>query len=111
VRSFGAQLVTDHTAANEKATKIANSIGVTPYRAEQETTGCLRQVVEGLGREGRPRFATAMVKDRKKDIREFEREAKKSNEPAAKFARETAPKLRKHLEMAGSLAKGKMASH
>ena len=30
VRSFGQQLVTDHTAANRSATSVANKLGVTP---------------------------------------------------------------------------------
>ena len=55
-------------------------------------------------------FAKAMVEDHKNDIREFEKEAKKKNDPAADFANETLPTLRKHLEMAQSLASGKSAS-
>src|SRR5215211_7516284 len=30
VKSFGQQLVTDHTAANQRATSLASQIGVTP---------------------------------------------------------------------------------
>jgi putative membrane protein len=55
-------------------------------------------------------FAKAMVDDHKNDIREFEKEAKKKNDPAAEFANQTLPTLRKHLEMAQSLATGKSAS-
>jgi len=56
-------------------------------------------------------FVKAMVEDHKKDIRDFEKEAQKKNDPAAEFANETLPTLRKHLEMAQSLASGKSASH
>ena len=51
-----------------------------------------------------------MVEDHKKDIREFETETKKKNDPVAEFANETLPTLRKHPEMAQSLASGKSAS-
>jgi putative membrane protein len=52
-----------------------------------------------------------MVQDHKKDISEFEKEAKKKNDPAASFANETLPTLRKHLETAQSLTKEHTASH
>ena len=55
-------------------------------------------------------FAKMMVEDHKKDIREFETEAKKKTDPVAEFANETLPTLRKHLEMAQSLASGESAS-
>jgi putative membrane protein len=55
-------------------------------------------------------FAKMMVEDHKKDIRKFETEAKKKNDPVAGFANETLPTLRKRLEMAQSLASGKSAS-
>jgi putative membrane protein len=55
-------------------------------------------------------FAKMMVEDHKKDIRGFETEAKKKNDPVAEFANETLPTLRKHPEMAQSLANGRSAS-
>jgi putative membrane protein len=44
-----------------------------------------------------------MVADHKKDISEFQKEAKK-NDAAGSFAKETLPTLQKHLEAALSLA-------
>jgi hypothetical protein len=52
-------------------------------------------------------FAQAMVDDHNNEIRKFEKQAKKKNDPAADFANETLPTLRKHLEMAQSLPVGK----
>jgi putative membrane protein len=89
VRSFGAQLVANHTAANEKAAKIANSIGVTPPTASNKKQQAVYDKLSKLS--GDRRFAKAMVKDHKKDIREFEKEAKKKNDPAADFANEYRP--------------------
>jgi hypothetical protein len=39
-----------------------------------------------------------------KDIAEYEKEAKSPNPPVAQYAGETLPTLRKHLELAQSLA-------
>jgi putative membrane protein len=112
VRSFGSQLVSDHTAANRKAISVAQSMGVTP---PSEPTSKQKTVYDRLsklsGDNFDREFAKAMVEDHKKDVREFEKEAQKKNDPAAGFANETLPTLRKHLEMAQSLASGKPVSH
>jgi putative membrane protein len=50
-----------------------------------------------------------MVDDHKKDIREFEKESKSSNQQVAEFAKDTLPTLHEHLEAAQSLAKAKAA--
>jgi len=50
-------------------------------------------------------FAKEMVADHKKDIKEYEKEAKK-NDAAGAYAKETLPTLHKHLETAQSLSGG-----
>jgi hypothetical protein len=47
-------------------------------------------------------FATHMVSDHKKDIKEYEKAAKKKD-AAGSYATETLPPLRKHLDTAQSL--------
>jgi len=111
VRSFGAQLVSDHTVANDKAMSVAQSIGVSPPSEPNKKQKTVYDRLSKLSGENFDReFAKAMVEDHKSDIREFEKEAKKKNDPAAEFASQTLPTLRKHLEMAQSLASGKSAS-
>jgi len=111
VRSFGAQLVSDHTAANDKAMSVAQSMGVSPPSEPNKKQKTVYDRLSKLSGENFDReFAKAMVDDHKNDIREFEKEAKKKNDPAAEFANQTLPTLRKHLEMAQSLASGKSAS-
>ena len=51
-----------------------------------------------------------MVDDHKKDIKEFEKEAKSQNQQVATFAKDTLPTLHKHLDTAEALAKAKTAS-
>jgi putative membrane protein len=111
VRSFGSMLVSDHSAANEKAMSVAQSIGVSPPSEPSKKQKAVYDRLSKLSGESFDHeFAKAMVEDHKNDIREFEKEAKKKNDPAAEFANETLPTLRKHLEMAQSLASGKSAS-
>ena len=111
VRSFGAQLVSDHTAANDKAMSVAQSMGVSPPNEPNKKQKAVYDRLSKLSGDNFDReFAKAMVDDHKNDIREFEKEAKKKNDPAAEFANQSLPTLRKHLEMAQSLASGKSAS-
>jgi putative membrane protein len=51
-------------------------------------------------------FAKHMVADHKKDIRDYEKQAKK-NDAAGQYAQQALPTLRKHLETAQSLGKGR----
>jgi putative membrane protein len=112
VRSFGAMLVKDHGAANEKATALANSTGVTPPTEPNRKQKAVYDKLSKLTADRFDReFTKEMVADHKRDIAAFEKQAKKQNDPAAAFASETLPTLRKHLEMAQGLASGKTASH
>jgi putative membrane protein len=104
VRSFGQMLQRDHTDANQKAMTVAKDVGVTPpnepnakQKAEYDRMSKL------TGARFDSEFAKMMVADHKKDISEFQKEAKKNDE-AGKFANETLPTLQKHLQTAQSLA-------
>jgi putative membrane protein len=104
VRSFGQMLQRDHTDANQKAMTVAKDVGVTPpnepnakQKAEYDRMSKL------TGARFDSEFARMMVADHKKDISEFQKEAKKNDE-AGKFANETLPTLQKHLQTAQSLA-------
>jgi|SRR5215470_10657729 len=111
VRSFGEMLVKDHTDANQKATSLAGSLGVTP---PTEPTRKQKAIYDRLAKLSGDKFdrafVKAMVEDHKADIREFEKEAKQPNDPAVAFANESLPVLKKHLSTAQSLARGKSAA-
>ncbi len=108
VKSFGQMLVTDHGQANQKATSVAGSMGVTPPSEPNKKQKAVYDKLSKLSADKFDRaFAREMVKDHKKDIRAFEKEAKRKNSAAAAFANETLPTLKKHLDMAQSLAKAK----
>jgi putative membrane protein len=109
VRLFGQMLVTDHTAANEKAKSLAQTQGVTPPTlpkpdAKKEFDRLSKLNGEAFDKE----FAKHMVADHKKDIAEFEAQAK-STDDVASFAKDTLPTLQNHLQTAQSLTSGKSA--
>jgi putative membrane protein len=104
VKRFGEKLVSDHGANLETAKSVARSIGVTPPTAPNATQKATYDRLNRLsGSEFDRKFAQHMVQDHKKDIKEFQRESKKSG-TIADFARQTAPKLQQHLRIAESLA-------
>jgi len=109
VRSFGQMLAQDHTAANEKAMALAKSQGVTlPTEAKPEAQKELDRLSKLNGKAFYENFAKYMVADHKKDIAEFEAQAKGSDDVAT-FAKDTLPTLQKHLQTAQSLKEGKSA--
>jgi putative membrane protein len=105
VKSFGQMLATDHGQANQKAIQVASQIAVAP---PTEPNAKQKKVYDKLsklsGDQFDRTFASEMVKDHKKDIKEFEKAAKTGSGPAPTFANETLPTLRKHLETAQALA-------
>jgi len=109
VRSFGQMLVQDHTAANDKALQLAKSHNLSaPTEPKPEAKKTYDKLSKLTGQAFDTEFAKAMVEDHKKDLKEFEQQAKGSDD-IANFAREAVPTLKKHLETAQSLTSGKSA--
>jgi len=107
VRSFGQMLEKNHADANQKATAAANQLGMNPPtgpNAKQKSSYDRMSKLSGAKFD--EAFAKDMVADHRKDIREYEREAKK-NDAAGTYAKEALPTLRKHLETAESLTGGR----
>jgi putative membrane protein len=111
VKSFGQMLATDHSDANQKATAVANQIGVTPPTEPNAKQKALYDKMSKLsGATFDREFAKAMVQDHKQDIQKFQQEAKKQNDPVGDFASQTLPTLQKHLQAAESLTNNKSTS-
>lgn len=103
VRSFGQMLQKDHADANQKATAAANAVGVTPPtepNAKQKAE--YNRMSKLTGARFDNEFAKMMVADHKKDISDYEKEAKQ-NDTVGNYAKETLPTLQKHLQTAQSL--------
>jgi len=104
VRQFGTVLEEDHSKANQQAMTAASSMGVTPPAAPTPKQQAEYQKLASLsGTEFDKAFVKAMVKDHKKDIAEYKKEAKGTNSPAASYAQEILPDLHKHLQLAETL--------
>lgn len=100
VKKFGQMLVTDHTAANEKAIAAAKAMGVTPPEGSsvmEKGTYLKLKVLSGDTFD--KSFASSMVSDHKADIEDFQKEASKTD-PAGQFAKDALPTLQKHLQEA-----------
>ena len=104
VRHFGTVLEQDHSAANSQAMSAASAMGVTPPAEPSLTERAEYRLLAALsGSKFDKAFVKAEVKDHKKDIAEYEKEAKAGNSQAASYAQQSLPTLRKHLQLAESL--------
>jgi putative membrane protein len=100
VRSFGAMLVKDHEAANQKAIQVARSMGVMPpTEPGPEQKRVSDELSKLTGAEFDKRISEVMVGDHEKDITEYEKAAK-INDAAGAYAKATLPTLRMHLDHA-----------
>ena len=103
VRAFGQMLEKDHSDANQKATGVANSVSMTaPTAPNKKQKADYDKISKLSGAKFDKEFAAHMVADHKKDIKEYEKAAKKQD-AVGNYAKETLPTLRKHLETAQSL--------
>ena len=110
VRSFGQMLEKDHSDANKKAVDVANSLGMTPpTEPSKKQKADYDKMSKMSGTQFDKAFATHMVTDHKKDIKEYER-ASKLKDAAGPYATETLPVLRKHLDAAQALNNAKTAN-
>ncbi len=106
VKEFGAQMVKDHSAANEKLQALAQSKNITlpatPSVAEIETKSKL-QVLSGQSFD--KSYIKGMIKDHEEDIAEFKKEAQSGRDPDARaFAAATLPTLEMHLKKIQAIA-------
>ena len=101
VRQFGQRMVDDHSKANEELMRVASSKGWTPPTALDAKHQAETQRLSALsGEKFDKEYVKMMVKDHKKDVSEFEKQAARGADPDIKaFAASTLPTLREHLQM------------
>ena len=102
VKNFGAQMVTDHSKANDKLKGIAQSKNITLPDSLDPKDQALHDKLSSLnGVEFDRAYMNAMRKDHRKDVSEFRKESKSAQDPDIKnFAASTLPTLETHLRMA-----------
>jgi putative membrane protein len=106
VQEFGAMMVKDHSAANDKLKSLAASKGVTLPTSASMSQGASKAKLEMLsGTSFDKSYIKGMIKDHKEDIAEFNKEATSGQDPDAKaFAASTLPTLKEHLQKIESIA-------
>jgi putative membrane protein len=110
IKQYGQMLVTDHSAANQKAMEAAKSIGVTPPEGPNATQKAHYEKLSKMtGARFDGEFATHMIADHQKEIAEYKKAAKQSD-AAAEYAKGQIDVLQKHLDTAKSLKSSKTSS-
>ena len=104
VKDFAARMVQDHSKANDELKTIASSKGVQlPTEVDKSTQKEKDKLSKLSGAKFDREYMSHMVKDHKKDVKEFSKEAKSAKDTEVKnFASTTLPTLQEHLQMAQS---------
>ena len=102
VKDFGQKMVTDHGKANQELKDLATSAGVTLPTEMSADAKALQKKLSGLsGTEFDKAYMKEMLKDHKKDIAEFKKEAEQGKNPEVKnWAAKTLPTLQEHYTAA-----------
>jgi putative membrane protein len=105
VKQFGQRMIDDHSKANDKLREVALAKGVTlPSEMDRKTRDEYRKLDKMSGERFDHAYVDMMVKDHKKDVADFDHEAKRGNDPdVQRFASMTLPTLQEHLTMVEGL--------
>ncbi|MDP9007578.1 MAG: DUF4142 domain-containing protein [Pseudomonadota bacterium] len=106
VKEFGAMMVKDHSAANDKLKSVAVSKNITLPTSPSIGQMATKAKLEVLSGQTFDRsYIKGMIKDHQEDIAEFNKEASAGRDPDAKaYARATLPTLKAHLKRIQSIA-------
>jgi putative membrane protein len=108
VKDFGAMMVTDHTAANDKLKAIAELKNIKlPTSPSMEQMATKAKLAALSGETFDKSYVKGMIEDHEEDIKEFRKEAASGRDPEAKaYAVATLPTLQAHLKKIQSIAAG-----
>jgi putative membrane protein len=106
VKDFGAMMVKDHSAANDKLKAIADGKGIKLPTSPSVTQMASKTKLEVLtGNTFDKSYIKGMIQDHQEDIKEFKKEASSGQDPDAKaFAAATLPTLKAHLKKIQEIA-------
>jgi len=102
VKSFAERMVKDHSAANDKLKPIADAKHVVlPSGLDKSHKKDLDKLAKKSGTDFDKAYMDYMLKDHKKDVKEFQKQAKSAKDPdVQQFASSTLPTLEEHLRLA-----------
>jgi putative membrane protein len=116
VKEFGKKMEQDHGKANQDLTKLAADKGVQiANELDSKHKSTVTKLEKLSGAKFDKAYMDAMVSDHKTDVKKFTSESEKGKDAdVKKFATDTLPTLKSHLQLAESTAKeikdGKAAS-
>ena len=106
VRTFAAQIVKEHTDANDKLRAVADGRNVTLPKhesASEQATKAKLQMLSGAMFD--KAYIKAIIKDQEQNVREFKKEAEEGRDPNARaYAAATLPSLMEHLQRVRAMA-------
>lgn len=105
VKAFGQKMVQDHSAANDKLKAAAEQENIQlPTQPDAKDQKTINHLSKLHGEAFDKAYSQTMVKDHKKDISEFQKEAKQGGSSQVQtFASATLPTLEEHLQLAEKL--------
>ena len=106
VKDFGAMMVTDHTAANDKLKAVAAAKQVTLPESPSLMQKASKKKLDMMSGDSFDKsYVKGMIEDHKADIKEFQKEATEGKDPEVKaFAVATLPTLKMHLQKIQTIA-------
>ncbi len=106
VKEFGKRMEQDHSKANDELKKIASDKGVQlSSDLDKKHKSKMDKLTKLSGAEFDRQYMRDMVSDHKDDIKKFQNEADKGKDAdLKKFASQTLPTLKEHLQLAESTA-------
>jgi putative membrane protein len=113
VRQFGQQMVTDHTAANEKLMQLASTKGVTLPTALDSAAQARMTKLQGLTGTAfdRQYLKDVGVSEHEKAVKLFQKQSTSGKDPdISAFASATLPTIQSHLGMARTMSGGEATS-
>jgi len=102
VKQFGSRMVQDHSKANDELKQLAAAKGLQlPSGPDPHSQEMMAKMQKLSGAAFDRAYMDHMVKDHKKDVAEFQKEASSGKDPQIKaFAAKTLPTLQEHLKLA-----------
>lgn len=106
VKKFGQRMVDDHTKANEQLKQVAAEKQIEiPQTINAKDKATKARLDKLSGEKFDKAYMKDMVKDHRKDVAEFEQEAKMAKDQQIKsFVEQTLPTLKDHLQEAERIA-------
>jgi putative membrane protein len=109
VKSFGKQMITDHTKANTELMTLAKAKNITvPTVPGSEAQEHIQKLQGEKGADFDKHYVDMMVEDHKEDVEQFQKAADNAKDTAIKaFAAKNLPVLKEHLQKIQTIQQGR----